>query len=67
MSELIIDQTPNLFWAITICHSHKDLVHPRNPYQSGKLSTVDLLVLTSLDELLLIMKKLSTFLQNKLP
>jgi len=32
----------------------------------GRLRTVDLLVLTSLDQLLLIMQTLFTFLQNKL-
>jgi hypothetical protein len=32
----------------------------------GRLCTVDLLVLTSLDQLLLILQTLFTFLQNKL-
>ncbi len=38
-----------------------------NPYGRGRLSTVDLLVLTSLDQFFLIMQTLRTFLQNKLP
>jgi hypothetical protein len=37
------------------------MVAPRNPYRRGQLSTVDLLVLTSLDQLLLILKTLLTF------
>ncbi len=38
-----------------------------NPYLRGRLSTFDLLVLTSLVRLLLILKTLFTLLQNKLP
>jgi hypothetical protein len=37
-----------------------------NPYWKGRLSTVDLLVLISLDMLLLLLQKLFTILQNKL-
>jgi len=40
---------------------------PGMPYLRGRLSTLDLLVVTSLDNLLLILKTLFTFLQNKLP
>jgi hypothetical protein len=40
---------------------------PRNPYRRRKLSTVNLLVQTSLDQLLLIVQTLFIFLQNKLP
>ncbi len=40
---------------------------PGNPYWRGRLSTVDLLVLTSLDQLVKILKTLFTFLQSKLP
>jgi len=36
------------------------------PHLGGRLSTVDLLVLTSLDNLLLTLETLFTFLQNKL-
>ncbi len=38
-----------------------------NPYWTGRFITVDLLVLTSLDQLILILKSVFTFLQNKLP
>jgi len=38
-----------------------------NPYVRGRLSAFDLLVLTSLDQLILMLKTLFTFLQNKLP
>jgi hypothetical protein len=34
---------------------------PRNPYRRGRLSTVDLLVPTSLDHMLLILRTLFTF------
>jgi len=39
---------------------------PGNPYGTGRISTVDLLVLTSLGKLHLILQTLFTFLQNKL-
>jgi hypothetical protein len=42
-------------------------LHPRKSYWRGRLSTVDLLVLTSLDKLLFILKPLFANLQNKLP
>ncbi len=38
----------------------------RNPYSRGRISTVDLLVLTSLDQLLLYWKYYLPFLKNKL-
>jgi len=38
-----------------------------NPYSRGSLSTVDLLAVTSLNQLLWILKTSFTFLQNKLP
>jgi hypothetical protein len=38
-----------------------------NPYWRAMLGTVDLLVLTSLDQLILILKTLLTFVTNKLP
>ncbi len=40
---------------------------PGNTHLRGRLSTDDLLALTSLDQLLLIFKTLFTFLQNDLP
>jgi len=40
---------------------------PGNPYWSGRLSPVDPLLLTNLSHLLLILRTLYTFLQNKLP
>jgi hypothetical protein len=42
-------------------------VSPGKSYGRGRLNTVDLLVLTSLDHLLFKLKILFTFLQNKLP
>ncbi len=39
----------------------------QNLYKRGRLGTVDLLVLLSLDQLLFILPALFTFLQNKLP
>ncbi len=39
----------------------------REPLLKGKASIVDLLVLTSLDQLLLILQTLFTFTQNKVP
>jgi hypothetical protein len=41
-------------------------VCPRKSYWRGRLSTIDLLMLTSLDQLLFMLKILFTFLQNKL-
>ncbi len=43
------------------------LVRPGNPYWRERLSTVDLLVLTSLDQQLLYWKHFLPILQNKLP
>ena len=45
----------------------KGNISPGNPLLKEGLSTVDLLVITSLDQLLLKLKKLFSFLQNKLP
>ncbi len=42
-------------------------INAGNPNWRGWLSTIDLLVLTSWDKLLLILKRLLTFLPNKLP
>ncbi len=42
-------------------------IYPGNPYCKGKPSTVDLHVLTSFDQLLLILQTLFTFLQNMPP
>jgi hypothetical protein len=40
-------------------------VQARKPYRKGRLSTVELLVLSSLDQLLFIMKALLTFLTKQ--
>jgi len=42
------------------------MIQTGNSYCSGRFSTIDLLVLTSLDQLLLILQTLFTFLLNKL-
>jgi hypothetical protein len=55
-STVVLQGFQNLAWLL-----------PGNPYRKGMLGTVDLLVLTSLDRLLLIMQTLFTFLRNKLP
>jgi hypothetical protein len=43
------------------------LVISGNPYLRGRLTTGDLLVLTSLDQMLFILQTLFTFVQNKQP
>ncbi len=45
--------------------SVQNVHHPGKSYKRGRLSTVDLLVLTSLDQLLSILKILFTVLKNK--
>jgi hypothetical protein len=50
-----------------ISYSKWGKVPARNSCWRGRLSTVNLRVLTSLDQLLLILQTLFTFLQNKLP
>jgi hypothetical protein len=57
-------QSYKTFWTST---QNKLICVTRNPYRKGRLSTFDLLVLTSLDQLHLILQTLLTFLQNKLP
>ncbi len=42
------------------------LYHAGNPYWKGRISTVDLLVLTSSNQLLIILKKCLYFIQNNL-
>ncbi len=59
MFDFIDQQTTNCFaWLI---------LWPGNPSLRGRLSTVDLLVITSLDQLLLIMQTLCTLVRNKPP
>ncbi len=52
---------------ISLVVSNRHTVSAGKPYQRGRLSTINLLVLTGLDQLLFILKIVSTFLQKKLP
>ncbi len=49
-----------------VIYDHMFIVQAGNPYCKGRLSTADLLVLTSLDQLIFILKIFFTFLQNQL-
>jgi hypothetical protein len=52
---------------VDLCLNYDHLLdQPWNPYLLERLSTVDLLLLTSLGQLLLILQKSLTYLQNKL-
>jgi len=53
----LLDEVANVFWSFL----------PGKPYWKGRLSTVDLLALTSLDQLILKLKYYLPLLQNKLP
>jgi hypothetical protein len=51
---------------LPLCNEKLLRFHTRNSYWRGRLSTLDLLALTSLDQLLLIMQTFFSFVQNKL-
>jgi hypothetical protein len=62
---IFLKYRPLVYLAISWQAKSLGRVKPGNPYWRGRLSTVDLLALTSLDQLLFIMQTLCTFLQNK--
>ncbi len=64
MSKLVCSRRSTV---LTLPFSKSSVNKPGNPLQKVRLSTVDLLVLTNFDKVLLILQTLFTLLQNKLP
>ncbi len=57
----------NVYSALYVLNLLRWRVRTRKSYWRERLSTVNLLVLTRLDQLFVILRELFTFLQNKLP